>query len=396
MGKIIEIYKKERINTRSRMLVAQSLIPEMIGIVEELDYRLYTHDSYFIGEHGFTIILTANGNNVKYFEQSIVSVLRQTYKHIELILIDHGCEPDLRALLRQYFEREDKIKLIVFEKNLYDPNDTRFINNGFSHVLNAALYCSEGEYVYFLSYDDFLSANYAECLSELFQQNDNCLVSSPAVVSVNAASQINESKTDQLQRLNVRPTYINGITLALSIIEDKQLFAAPGGLCAYRTSVVLSNGGLDTMNDLSQIFKYSVLGDVGTSLRATLYWRHHTEQTNRKNTKLGALYYAVHLDWYRHIQEFYAINEISIDYQNKFNSYMVKRIHDTALSSIQDSILAGGKAIANVYFNILKELPKIYHLYFLFFLIISLPRKIFNLLPNSLKIFVKYVKKLIS
>jgi len=394
MNNIVEVPKADRINLRSKILVAQSLVPEMIKIVEELDYRLYVHipvvDKPTVNV--FTVILTANGNHVSYFQESIESVINQTNKHFELIVVDHGCEFELRSLIYEYFKRHENIKLIVFDINLYDPNATKFIDNRFSHVLNAALYCSIGDYVYFLSYDDFLSENYVNSMIRLFIENSNCVVAAPAVVSVDEASQVNLAKTEQLRALNLRPKYLNGITMAKSVIDETPTFAAPGGLCSYRTSLILSNGGLDAMNDLSQTFKYAILGDIGTDLDAVLYWRHHSEQTNRKNIHVGAIYYAVHVDWLMHIKNFYSIKKISEVYTESFYAYMAKRIHDTAYSSIQASMFAGLTSMVKVYVRIAIEAPKIYQLYFFHLFIKSLPRNVFNTLPVKIKSFFKKIK----
>jgi len=117
---IVEVLGKEKINFRSRKLIGHSLLAERIAIVEGFEYKLYVHSSRWGSpqKNCITIIITAHGNNVKYFKESIESVLRQTCKSFELILVDHGCEFELRDLINDYFLTDDKIKLIVFKENL--------------------------------------------------------------------------------------------------------------------------------------------------------------------------------------------------------------------------------------------------------------------------------------
>ena len=54
-------------------------------------------------------------NGEKYIEQSIQSVLAQTYHNFELILVDDGCADDTLRLIEQF--EDHRIRLIQ-QKNL--------------------------------------------------------------------------------------------------------------------------------------------------------------------------------------------------------------------------------------------------------------------------------------
>ena len=89
MNDIVEVFGKEKINIRARNLLSSSLLAEKLKFVEDLEYRLYVHSSNW-GEslqNYFTIILTAHGSNIDFFEKSIKSVLSQSTKNIELIFL---------------------------------------------------------------------------------------------------------------------------------------------------------------------------------------------------------------------------------------------------------------------------------------------------------------------
>jgi hypothetical protein len=397
MGNILEITGKDKINPRARYLMTHSLLQERIELVENLNYKLYVHDS--LGDASlknvFTVILTANGNNIDYYKESIESVLQQTNENYELILVDHGCEFDLRSLIYSYFLTNNKIKLIIFEKNLYDPKETVLVEECVSNVLNSALFCSDGEYVYFLSYDDFLSLNYVDCMRQLFLQNTKCMVASPAVASINESSQLNIAKTEWLRLNNLRERYMCGIELAISVTLNGNLFAAPGGLCCYRSDIVLSTGGLDSLNDFSQIFKFSVLGEIGTCNQAYLYWRHHDNQTNKKNKKLGAIYYAIFASWIRHIEDFYLAKGINNDYKLIFRTYFAKKLHTQCVEGISDGIRSGWKGAVGVFFEIHRTAPKIYFFYFLVLLFIDSPYLLYNSLPGAVRVRYRNAKRVI-
>lgn len=75
----------------------------------------------------------------KYIEQSIESALKQTYKNVEIIVVDDGSTDDTQE------------KLIQFGKNV---NCIRKKNEGTSKARNIGMGYSKGEYLAFLDADD--------------------------------------------------------------------------------------------------------------------------------------------------------------------------------------------------------------------------------------------------
>ena len=384
---LVEIIGDKKITFRARDLVGRSLWPNRIEMIEELAYSLFAHESSFHRDWKdvFTTILTAHGNKVDYFKKSFDSAIKQTSSNIELILVDHGCESELRQVIYESFLSDSRIKLIRFENNLYDGQVSSLLKDRVFNAINAALFCSEGEYVYFLSFDDFLSANYVESMRAIFLGHPKCVVASPSVVSVNEFSEVNSERTKHLREMNIRKTYMDGMELATSVIEGGTHFAAPGGLFAYQTKLVLANGGFDCMNDLSQVFKFAVLGNVGTNYDAVLFWRHHIMQTNKMNAKQGALHYRVLVEWLSHIKEFYLQHDIQIGYQKSFFRYMEERLKNDSILSIQTSIRTGFVGSFRIFGSILKEAPNVFLLHFMVCFLKNLQYVIYSSLPEGLR-----------
>ena len=387
MNSVIEIEGKEKITLRSRDLMKCSLLPELVKIIENLDYKLYVHNSSWgsVPKDAFTIIITSHANNVEYFKQSIGSVIRQTNQNFELILIDHGCEPELRSFIAECFEKDSRIKLLVFHENLYNPRIVNFLNERLFNILNAAICCSEGGYFFFLSYDDFLSDNYVEKMTKLFFQNDKCVVAAPNIASVNEFSQINEEFTFKLRQGKPAKGYANGLELANSLINGVGVFGPPGSLYCFRTEVVLQNGGLDCTNDTSQLLKHAIIGEVGTDHDACLYWRHHPKQTNKQNTKIGGLYYGVYSGWLNHMQEFLNEKKIEKSYQDDFKLYMNQLIHENTLHSIRQSVHSGFSSAIIILKSIVAEAPLIYLWYFFVIFCKKTPWLVYSALPIELR-----------
>ena len=64
-------------------------------------------------EHPLVSVLLAFYNNIQYVEESIRSVINQTYKNIELIVVD-DCSPDEKA--SQYIKELAGISLLLSER----------------------------------------------------------------------------------------------------------------------------------------------------------------------------------------------------------------------------------------------------------------------------------------
>ena len=87
-----------------------------------------------------------------YLGKCIDSILSQTYKNIEIILVDDGSPDSCPQICDLYSEKDNRIKVI--HKN----------NGGLSDARNAGLIVSKGEYVCFVDGDDFVETEYVERL----------------------------------------------------------------------------------------------------------------------------------------------------------------------------------------------------------------------------------------
>lgn len=100
-------------------------------------------------------------NTAEYIEECIQSVLEQTYKHIELIVIDDFSTDHSYEILRKLEQEHDQIKLFKFNQNK-GPGTAR----------NFGLTKATGEYVYFLDSDDILPTQTIEFLMDYVGEHD--------------------------------------------------------------------------------------------------------------------------------------------------------------------------------------------------------------------------------
>ena len=92
-----------------------------------------------------TVYIT-NHNYGKYIKKSIDSVLSQTYKNFELIIIDDGSTDNSKEIIEKY--KNDIKVTIVYQKN-----------KGLNVTNNIAIKLSKGKYIVRLDADDYFDEN---------------------------------------------------------------------------------------------------------------------------------------------------------------------------------------------------------------------------------------------
>lgn len=88
----------------------------------------------------------------KYIDTCIKSILKQTYPHFELILVDDG-SPDTCGTICDNYAKKDKRIVVVHKKN-----------GGLSDARNAGIDIATGEYITFIDSDDYVCDKYLEIL----------------------------------------------------------------------------------------------------------------------------------------------------------------------------------------------------------------------------------------
>lgn len=100
----------------------------------------------------------------KYLDECIKSVVDQTYKNIEIILVDDGSPDVCPEMCEEWAKKDSRIK-VIHKKN-----------GGLSDARNAGLDIASGEYIAFVDSDDWVLPNMYEKLLEVIkrEQADIC------------------------------------------------------------------------------------------------------------------------------------------------------------------------------------------------------------------------------
>lgn len=110
-------------------------------------------------EKNMVSIITPCYNGAQYISETIESVLNQTYRNWEMIVIDDGSQDDSADIVRKYEERDDRIHL-VSQKNA-----------GSAAARNNGIRRSVGQYIALLDADDVWFPEFLEKQILFLQQN---------------------------------------------------------------------------------------------------------------------------------------------------------------------------------------------------------------------------------
>lgn len=101
-------------------------------------------------------------NVEKYLKRCIDSLINQTYKNIEIILVDDGSTDDCPQICDNYAVKDNRIK-VIHKKN-----------GGLSEARNFGLEKATGEYIFFIDSDDWLNTKTVEQF-EFFLEKDSAI-----------------------------------------------------------------------------------------------------------------------------------------------------------------------------------------------------------------------------
>lgn len=99
-----------------------------------------------------------------YLRECVDSVINQTYKNLEIILVDDGSTDSSGKICDKYAEKDKRVRVVHKE------------NSGPSKTRNVGLGHAKGKYIYFLDSDDYIEPNALELLVNTAESNGADLV----------------------------------------------------------------------------------------------------------------------------------------------------------------------------------------------------------------------------
>lgn len=124
-----------------------------------------------------------------YLDRCIESIVNQTYKNLEIILVNDGSTDNSLTICQKWAKKDNRIKVIDKE------------NGGLSSARNAGLDIANGEYVSFVDSDDYIDKNiYDEMIK-------NIIITKSDIIS--CSIQEIQNNGNKINTLNKKDTILN-------------------------------------------------------------------------------------------------------------------------------------------------------------------------------------------
>jgi glycosyltransferase involved in cell wall biosynthesis len=156
-------------------------------------------------------------NGEKYIKESIDSCLEQTYKNIEILVVDDKSEDRTLEILKGYGE---KITVIPVEKQ-----------NGLGNVINIGIRASKGKYIARMDADDVMYPTRIEKQVEYLESNPKCVAVGGQIDIIDENSNITGHREYAIENKDIKkntflfmPFAHPAVTLRKSTVEDIGLY----------------------------------------------------------------------------------------------------------------------------------------------------------------------------
>ena len=97
----------------------------------------------------------------KYLRKCVDSILKQTYKNMEIILVDDGSDDLCPDICEEYAKKDKRVKVI------------HQINGGLSAARNSGIRAAKGKYISFIDSDDYIEKDMYEILVKRMGEDES-------------------------------------------------------------------------------------------------------------------------------------------------------------------------------------------------------------------------------
>ena len=116
-------------------------------------------------------IAIASYNNSQYIERCIDSVINQTYKNLEVLIVDDG-STDETPIIIDRIAAEDNRVVVVHQ-----------VNAGPGVARNAGINLARGDYLLFLDSDDMIDCDFISKMYEAASTGNYDMITSPIIMN---------------------------------------------------------------------------------------------------------------------------------------------------------------------------------------------------------------------
>ena len=241
-------------------------------------------------------IITPSYNSIKFIEETILSVLAQTYQDWEMIIVNDVSTDGSEKLIEEYVKKDSRIKLIKLSKN-----------SGAAKARNRAIKEATGRYIAFLDSDDTWLPNKLEKQVTLMQEHNLALTYSAYHTMDETSKYINTRnvKDEITYKDMLKSNHIGNLTGMYDVEFFGKVFMENVGHEDYVLWLSLLKKVGSTKGVTEPLANYRILSNSLSSNKVkVLKWQWHIY---RKVEKLNLFQSSYYFMWY----VFYALKKRS-------------------------------------------------------------------------------------
>jgi len=209
-------------------------------------------------------VLMSCYNGQKWIGNAIESVLNQTFKDFEFIIIDDGSTDSSVNIIKNYLDKDQRVRLIEKE------------NTGLPDSLNVGVNNARGKWIARLDADDLCESQRLEKQLKVANSDDSLVLIGSAYFQMNELGEVDELQTYPESHKQLRK----------NLLHNKRFFAHSSSL--YKTEEVRNVGGyrprIKKAEDYDLWLRLSKVGKMRCLSEPLIRFRCHPNQISHEDS----------------------------------------------------------------------------------------------------------------
>lgn len=231
-------------------------------------------------EKGLVSLIMPSYNHGQFIEKTFESIINQTYKNIELIILDDGSIDNTRDIILSYKERLDqrvKKVVIIFKEN-----------EGVCKTINRGIRISKGEFYYLIASDDIIMPNFISEHISFLNSNTQYACSYSDGIHLDTVS-IENNEFEHGTKFSKDLKFYSGDYRSF-VLEEGNLIKLPSPGFVYRKYILRKIGMYDeelNFEDIDMLLRISRNFKIGAIQKVLCIHRLHENNTGRDINKMA-------------------------------------------------------------------------------------------------------------
>ena len=211
----------------------------------------------------FVSVIQPVFNAELFLNKTIESILTQTYKDFEYILVDDGSTDNSNEILRRYSNQDKRIKVYTLVTNM-----------GYNYALNYAVSVSCGEYLFRIDSDDIIE-------NDVLENRLKILKSDSSIALVSGSSKLFITNFIEKSVTRILPSSPSTISWLLCFGNPITHSSA-----LFKKEIFNKCGGYDMLRNVEDWIlwnKFAKYGHIKIEQKGDVYYRYHKNQSTSLN-----------------------------------------------------------------------------------------------------------------